>query len=206
MKRLLAPALTLALLTGTQTVAANNDVEFSANVSVVSKYIWRGYNLNDDPSMQGGFDVSSGGLYAGTWGGTDSESGTEIDIYAGYGFAINDSIALDIGYTQYRYDEISTYLDEYHIGVDVSMLNFVYHLGEDDYSYIEVNTTFEISDQLALGLHLGSEDSGASGEDSLMDYSLGLEYAFDDRFSGALLFSNKDDYDSAISVGITAAF
>lgn len=119
---------------------AESGLEFSANVSVVSKYLFRGYNLNDTPSVQGGFDLGAGVFYAGVWGASDEELGTEIDVYAGAVFDLSDSVSIDIGVIQYRYDEsdIDEQIEEFYVGADFSIANVMAYFGEDDYRYFEV--------------------------------------------------------------------
>ena len=74
----------------------------SANVSFASDYIWRGMTQSDGPAVQGGFDYASdGGFYAGLWGSNvnfNDGAGSELDYYAGYGFACG---SYECGLTMY---------------------------------------------------------------------------------------------------------
>jgi len=91
--------------------------EFSANVSLVSEYYFRGISQTDDaPAIQGGFDWSteldqqSGiSFYLGTWGSnvdfndTDGAS-VEIDVYGGLSGAFgNTGLGWDVGLIYYAY-------------------------------------------------------------------------------------------------------
>ena len=72
---------TLALLTPAGVAEAG---EFTANVSMVSDYVFRGVSLTDgSPAIQGGFDWAHDDLfYAGTWASNITD-GVELDLYAG---------------------------------------------------------------------------------------------------------------------------
>jgi uncharacterized protein (TIGR02001 family) len=69
---------------------AQADDGLSANVSLVSKYKFRGQDQSDVtkdavPALQGGFDYALGGFYVGNWNSAVGFGhGTEMDLYAGY--------------------------------------------------------------------------------------------------------------------------
>jgi uncharacterized protein (TIGR02001 family) len=100
----IALACGVALL-GASAVA---QAEFSANVSLVSDYVFRGITQTDnDPAIQGGFDYShDSGFYAGVWASSISESvyGTsmELDTYIGYATEIG-GFGLDFNANRYNY-------------------------------------------------------------------------------------------------------
>ena len=63
---------------------------YSFNLGVVSDYVFRGISQTDnDPTMQGGIDLSYGILYAGVWASgldfsaIDNDANVEIDWYGG---------------------------------------------------------------------------------------------------------------------------
>ena len=94
--------------------------EFSANISLVSEYYFRGVSQTDDaPAVQGGFDWSASidesagiGVYLGVWGsnvdfnetgGVDGAT-IEIDYYGGLTGTIGDTgLGWDIGFIYYTY-------------------------------------------------------------------------------------------------------
>jgi uncharacterized protein (TIGR02001 family) len=99
-----------ALVAGVSAQAQEAAPEASAlsvtvDVTYVSDYVFRGSQL-DDASVQPSVEASYGDFYAGLWH-TSAVSGnngaTETDLYAGYGFAINDTLSLDAGVTRYTY-------------------------------------------------------------------------------------------------------
>ena len=83
---------------------------FSANVAIVSNYVFRGISQTDKgPAIQGGFDYTYNplSLYVGTWGSNVSSDGyngasMELDIYAGWRPSF-DNLTLDIGALGYLY-------------------------------------------------------------------------------------------------------
>lgn len=105
---LVAPGVVLAQ------AAATSPHTFTANVGVVSDYLFRGISQTKGaPAIQGGFDYShSSGLYAGTWLSSiswvgDTQGGsypTEIDLYAGLKNAIGTTdFGYDVGVISYNY-------------------------------------------------------------------------------------------------------
>jgi uncharacterized protein (TIGR02001 family) len=91
---------------------------FSANVSVVSEYFFRGISQTDDaPALQGGMDYSVElakpvSLYLGVWGsnvdfneGAGVDGATmELDIYGGLNGSIgNSGVSWDVGFIYYTY-------------------------------------------------------------------------------------------------------
>ncbi len=91
--------------------------EFSANVSFVSEYYFRGISQNDDaPALQGGFDYSlplgkdGTSFYAGVWGSSvdfnenasSDGASLEADIYAGFSGS-DGKFGWDIGAIYYSY-------------------------------------------------------------------------------------------------------
>ncbi|MDR2451254.1 MAG: TorF family putative porin [Candidatus Accumulibacter sp.] len=110
------PAL-VAALSLASAARAEETSPFSANVSLVSDYAYRGISqTNERVALQGGFDFKHGsGVYVGVWGssiswlrdaerGTDSSSGNsvELDLYAGYAKEFGD-FGIDIGVLHYGY-------------------------------------------------------------------------------------------------------
>ncbi len=65
----------------------------SAGADIVSRYIWRGLEVNKTPNIQPSIAIGAGGLEVGLWGSQalSYEAGaafsTEIDLYAAYGIS-----------------------------------------------------------------------------------------------------------------------
>jgi uncharacterized protein (TIGR02001 family) len=92
-----------------QAQTAESPLSVSVDVTVVSDYVFRGVHLAGT-SLQPSVEVAYGDFYVGAWNSnTLSSTGiNETDVYAGYGFAINETYSLDVGLTRYLYDGQST--------------------------------------------------------------------------------------------------
>ncbi|MDR0634804.1 MAG: TorF family putative porin [Azoarcus sp.] len=114
-KSVAASVLIVALPLAGAAQAEEEASPFSANVSVVSDYAYRGISQTDEkPALQGGFDFKHGsGLYVGVWGSNiswlrdaesdvSSGSSVEIDLYAGYARSFGD-FGIDVGVLRYGY-------------------------------------------------------------------------------------------------------
>ncbi len=91
------------------------DVSVSATVDYTTDYVFRGVSLADS-AIQPGVEVSAGDFYAGAWfstgvGDTSFFAADEVDVYAGYGFALSDTLGLDVGVTYYHYPQFGGFLD-----------------------------------------------------------------------------------------------
>ncbi|NBB93654.1 MAG: hypothetical protein GVY32_10855 [Gammaproteobacteria bacterium] len=75
-------------------------VDLSANIGFNSKYIYRGIPQKTSSAF-GGLDLTSGGIYLGTWG-ADVGDGIEIDYYGGYGLDVGE-FSFSLGGTYYDY-------------------------------------------------------------------------------------------------------
>ena len=138
------------------------ELETSANVTIASEYVFRGQSQTDEhEAIQGGVDLSYGGLYFGVWGsnvdfGPGDNATAEIDYYGGYAFDVTDEVSLDLGVIFYDYP------------------------GEADYEYWEVYAGLGWRD-LSVGVNYSDEYLGDGGESFYYvyaDYSLGLPQDF----------------------------
>lgn len=108
-----AGAFSLPSVAMAQAAAPASPHTFTANVGVVSDYLFRGVSqTRGGAALQGGVDYShSSGLYAGAWGSTITwvkdwlgKGSTEVDLYGGYknSFAGGDW-TYDVGVIAYTY-------------------------------------------------------------------------------------------------------
>ena len=118
-KKLLVAALgTLFTMPAMAADAPASPHTFTANVSLVSNYLYRGISqTNGRPAIQGGFDYShASGFYAGVWGSsiswmTDAGQGVqvatssqlELDTYFGFKNTLSGDLGYDVGYLRYNY-------------------------------------------------------------------------------------------------------
>lgn len=197
-----------ALLAGAAIVgsagAANAEVAFSGNVALTTDYVYRGISQsNTEPAVQGGFDLSSGIFYAGTWASSLSgylASNMELDLYAGVKPTIGP-VALDLGIIGYFYpgaNDAGTELDFYEAKAAASItpaegftLGAAAYYSPEFYGetgsglYIEANAAFALSDTFGI--------SGAFGQQSI------------DDVDGPLVAGDLDDDYTTWNVGGTLA-
>jgi uncharacterized protein (TIGR02001 family) len=94
---------------------------FTANVALVSDYLYRGISQTaGKPAIQGGFDYAhSSGFYAGVWGSSISwigdtlvtsggtagatGAGLELDTYFGFRNSFATDFSYDVGFLRYNY-------------------------------------------------------------------------------------------------------
>jgi hypothetical protein len=81
--------------------------QFSVGSDFVSRYIWRGFDIGESPSIQPTVEYGISGLAIGFWGAyptVDVNTGTEeIDFYGSYSIDLKKSGSLSIGFTDYMF-------------------------------------------------------------------------------------------------------
>ncbi len=94
-----------AVVTSGASLPAHAELDLSANLGMMSDYIYRGFH-QADAVANGGVDLATGPFYLGTWfADLDSGSGVEIDVYGGFGWEFDNGLSVYAGYTAYRYTE-----------------------------------------------------------------------------------------------------
>ena len=110
-----------------------SDIVISANMTMASKYIWRGVDQNNKGvAIQGGIDLEYKGFYLGTWAsnvdyGVGSTDNIELDVYGGYRGEIS-GIGFDIGYIAYflpnTYVDLDSTAKEAYLGLSKDIGDF----------------------------------------------------------------------------------
>ncbi|NJD23511.1 MAG: hypothetical protein FIA82_12740 [Melioribacter sp.] len=87
----------------------------NVNADLVSRYVWRGLNINDQPNIQPAITFKFSGLQFGFWGSyglshtnsTDELHSTshEIDTWLSYSFLIDNSVNVAAVFTDYYYPD-----------------------------------------------------------------------------------------------------
>lgn len=195
---------------------------FSANIALVSDYVFRGVSQTlEDPAIQGGFDYNhESGFYAGTWasnvdfvdGGPDDDGADlEVDLYLGFGGDFSDTWNWDVSYTEYLYPGTAS-------GVDLDYGELIVNIGYNEFLtftlgysnevfaidetgiYYGVSLGDSISDQLSWKAAIGHYDLDDALGDGYTDYSLGLTYE-QDRFAIGLTYHGGDQDDLFGDIG-----
>jgi uncharacterized protein (TIGR02001 family) len=106
-----ASLFTTAPLLAQESDEATSSIAVTGSVGVVTDYRFRGVSLSGgDPAIQGGFTLThDSGFYAGTWGssiddgGSDIYGDVELDLFVGWSGSLSDAVGLDVGVLYYAY-------------------------------------------------------------------------------------------------------
>lgn len=210
-----ASSITAVFLSGVA-VAADpvTDWALTGNVTLVSDYIFRGVSQTQhSPTIQAGLESAhKSGIYAGIFGSGVSNaaypngSGSEIDLYGGYRYAINDTQNLDLGLVTYWYPranyktgddkKITFHTQEAKLAYNIGAFNvtgwvslskywfgFVADANEADNTrgsnYLEVNWNPTLTDGLVLNLHAGTQRIRGLPDYDFEDAKIGLTWTLD---------------------------
>lgn len=208
MKRaLIAAAVAAAVTAASGPAAAAEESPFSANVSIVSDYKFRGLSqTNAEPALQGGFDYAHpSGFYLGTWassiswlsdGAPDVSSSMEWDFYGGYSGTVGD-FGYDVGLLQYYYPgNFSAWTGagnpkpntlEAYVAGSWQMLTVKYShaiselFGAPDSKnsyYLELNGNFDLGAGYGLAAHVGRQKVKNASDCTYTDWKLGVTKSF----------------------------
>lgn len=163
---------------------AHAEGEISANVTLTSNYMWRGFSQSDGAfAVQGGVDYANGVFYTGVWASSVDDFGvgaaSELDLYVG--------VTPTLGPIEF----------------DISLLGYFYPGADADIDMSEfmVAGAYSPTERFTIGAaSYVSDDYAGTGDDSLY-LELNGAYAFNDRFALSAAFGNQDldsagDYDT----------
>ena len=123
--------------------------DLSANVGMVSDYVFRGIFQSASSAFAGIDYEDDSGFYIGAWG-ADVSDGLETDLYFGYGSEVGD-ITWGFGFTGYYYtDSFDDTYTELNLSLGYGMFSLDVAIGDydipdptgDDYTFISL--TFEL--------------------------------------------------------------
>ncbi|HVY90648.1 MAG TPA: TorF family putative porin [Hyphomonadaceae bacterium] len=209
---------------------ASDAVTISGNIALATDYTFRGVSQTDEnPAVQGGFDLTAGNFYLGTWS-SNINFGTgganqELDVYGGYRTAIG-GVNLDFGVIGYLYpgaQDTGAELDYWEGYVKPSIaLTKEFTLGGGIYYspeftgksgdgwYYEVNGAYTVSPELsfsgAVGHQTVDQAGFFAGNDEYTTWNIGGTYTamglgFDLRYVGTDV-DNAPIYDDRVIFSI----
>lgn len=199
--------------------------EFSANVSLLTDYRFRGITQTDnEPAIQGGFDwAHDSGFYLGTWASNlqFSDAHIEMDFYGGYANSI-DNFSYDLGVIYYWYPGASRNQDfdfielalglGYDFGAFSTSLSFNYspdNFGSSgDALYTEGGVSVPLPYDFELGASLGYQmidDEAAFGTPDYLTWTVGLSRSFL-GFDFGLSYVDTDEASCGSGCGATVIF
>ncbi len=184
---------------------AADNIEISSDIAVYSKYIWRGFKLDDDPVLQSGVYVSGYGFDLSFWGSTDLENddslnSDEMDYSSSYTYNLEDiPLSISGGYIYYDFPPGDTNSQEFFIGLAFSSILSPaltwYHDFEDesqgggkgDYIVAELSHSIKIENSpvtVDLSGHVGYNNelfiAGSGGD---IGCELGFTFSLSDNCS-----------------------
>ena len=211
--------------------AALADDGLTANVTLASKYKYRGQDQSDTskdflPAIQGGFDYTAGAFYLGNWNSSIGfAGGTEMDFYGGYKATFGD-FGLDVGGIYYYYPGtganpalISAKNGELYIGGSWGPLTAKYNYAVTDFFgapdsngswYLNVAAAHDFGNGWGINGAIGYQalKGGAkvtqingSVVDSITDWKLGGTYTVDGWVMGLAYISTNRDLAGYTSPG-----
>ncbi|MDD5504668.1 MAG: hypothetical protein PHV77_05075 [Candidatus Omnitrophica bacterium] len=178
-------------------------VEISTDFAVFSKYIWRGFKLDNDPVAQSGVYINACGFNASIWGnldvsGRDGGKSDEVDYSVGYSYDLKNSLGAPLsvsgGYIYYDFPASNANSQEFYLGLCVDDLPFSpsftwYHDFEDkdkgggrgDYLAVKINKSIVLPDvpvTFNFGAHAGyNRRLFIKGHGGDIGLSAGIAYA-----------------------------
>ena len=165
--------------------------DVSGSVGISSDYIWRGVSQSaGNPSYNLNLEANSKGFYGGVWAGQvdfDNEADWEYDLYGGYAIALSENINVDVGFVQYRYDEVIDTSEEIYVKATVGDFGIKYYRDTEDSDNQFVVGSYNVGFVPVVDVSL---EYGRIDEDN--DYkALNLGYDFDNGVSvGAHVLSS----------------
>ena len=108
MKKIAAIVLAAAVSVASLSAQEDSSYSISMDFPYVTEYVFRGVGLAEE-SIQPSIEFASGDLYAGVWTSqpvAGAGVANEFDFYLGYGWALNDTWAVDAGVTYFYYPEL----------------------------------------------------------------------------------------------------
>ena len=214
----------IALMGGTSLTSTAVHAEVTANAAATSNYLWRGQEqTGGDAAISGGIDYANeSGFYAGTWASNASwadEMTYELDLYAGFGGDINESVSYDVGYIYYAYPDAASEADAdfseiygsisvegFTFGASVLATSAASGDGTDfgDSLYLTADYGFAVgSNGTEMALHLGHYSGDFIGDDNILDYGVSISK---DGFTFGLSDTDMDDSDIKAYVAYSVDF
>jgi uncharacterized protein (TIGR02001 family) len=226
MKKSLLQAVALS---STLLLSSTAFAEVSANIGATSNYLWRGVTQTDDAvAVQGGLDYAhESGFYAGTWASNvdfDDAATYEADFYAGYAGEFAEDFTYDVSYLYYAYPDADSSYDfgEVSFVLGWKWLELGYSKvvnadsgvsgadSETDWSYLQANASFSLTEKVSLGVHYGYSQGDVVKDlfsETYSDYNVSLS-ADTDVGTVSFMVSNTDlaDDDAKVVLGYSYSF
>ena len=202
--------LALLPMTIAPAVSDAEETEYFVGFDLVSNYVSNGVTQsNDNPALQGYFELARGGFYAGTWMSRvdfGDDDRIEIDLYLGYRHLFENDLFLDFGYAQYLYDDTGNCCGEFKLTVgypvheDVGLKAYVAYNPETEFFNRNLSIGYAATDQWNFDAKIGYTDFYAHRY-----WNVGTYYTFNDFWSFRLTYEGSDSDDAGLVAGVSLA-
>jgi len=218
MKSKLLNSLILAALAVPSVAMAADASPFTANVGLVSDYLYRGISQTGaKPAIQGGFDYAhASGFYAGVWGSsiswlTDSvavtgatSSQVELDTYFGFKNSFAGDFSYDVGYLRYNYP--ASYVAALPAGAAKADTDEVY--GALSYKFVTAKLSYSLGNTFGIDQSKGSTYFDLSANYPIADsgYTVSAhagKQTYKGTVADALVAANSSPTYTDYKVGVT---
>ncbi len=149
---------------------------FDISADLVSRYVWRGVEFGNSPTIQPSLTYSIGGFSVGAWGNysfNTNSRGTELDLFAGYEF--------DFG--------LSVLVTDYYFPIELSQ--FIGQTDLETGEFIGIMTDERIGDYFD---YKNSHYFELGVGQSIGNFSLSANYFFTNRMNNDLYFEAGYDF------------
>ena len=107
-KNIFLVLLTIVLMAGMTTgVTASDKVTVNTGVDLYNRYVWRGRDIANTPSIQPTLSVTYGGFELGAWGAytlsNETSESDEIDFWLCYSLELKNGVSFSLLATDYYY-------------------------------------------------------------------------------------------------------
>ncbi len=197
----------LIILLAAESTSAQR-LTYSADVSGVSNYIFRGQSLSDDGfAAQAGFNIANdfGWQYRFFVSSYDVNGDTDgrAEFSLAYRGEMDKYFDVMFGITAYGFESESKESTEWHLGLAAFDVSLVYHRDEErDTQYYDLAYFYQFSDEIRLDAHYGVAKPIYFSESSA-DYSLTGSYFWKPDLKFFLTVGSHDEFDSYGLVGAT---
>lgn len=193
MKKIAAIALAAAVSGASLSAQEDSSYSITMDFPYVSEYVFRGVKFAEE-SIQPSIEFASGDFYAGIWTSNPvtGNIANEFDFYAGYGFALSDTWALDVGATYYYYPETPSGDEQFEpfvglagdFGGGFSGSGYLYYETEFEVTtaQFDLGYSMEMSDTSTFDLAgaYGFVSASGGGDYNYYSVSATLNYALND--------------------------
>lgn len=165
--------VTFNLAVYAQEILLPEDFQISGDYAFYTKYVWRGFVLDEDPVLQPGIYLSYKGFNLSLWSSmdmsnTEGAKSDEIDYTIDYTFSIK-KLNLSLGHIYYDFPGVNGYTKEFYLGLSYEGFltpsftwNHDYHGqekggGDGDYYALALSYSVSIGQGISLDLsgHIG---------------------------------------------------